>query len=105
MSSKLCLKLPAKCRLPVLSTCLGFRQEAAEDAAQEPLLSSFLYATILSHTSFKHALATVLANRLSNPTILATELYDIFLEVLESHTEIQQAALADVIAVRERVRS
>ena len=47
----------------------------------------------------------MLANRLSDATILATELYDVFHEVLTSNEEIGQAALADVIAVRERVRA
>ncbi|KAK9793483.1 hypothetical protein WJX73_000529 [Symbiochloris irregularis] len=78
------------------------RKEAADDASTEPLLSSFLYASILSHYSFKQALATVLANRLSDSTMLATELYEIFHDVLEEHPELQQAALADISAVRER---
>ena len=54
------------------------RKEAAKDAAQEPILSSFLYASVLSHDSFEMALAAILANRLSDPTMMATELIDIF---------------------------
>ena len=56
----------------------GCRKEAAKDAAQEPILSSFLYASVLSHDSFEMALAAILANRLSDPTMMATELIDIF---------------------------
>ncbi|KAK9823693.1 hypothetical protein WJX72_004670 [[Myrmecia] bisecta] len=80
----------------------AIRKEAAADAKIEPLLSSFLYASILSHDSFAHSLAFVLANRLSDPTMLATELFEVFLGVLEKHPEVEQAALADTIAVRER---
>ena len=79
------------------------RKEAAKDAAAEPLLSSFLYASILSHDSFNQCLAFVLANRLSDATMLATEYYEIFLNVLSENEEIGQAALDDVQAVRERV--
>lgn len=54
------------------------RKEAAKDAAQEPILSSFLYASVLSHETFEMALAAILANRLSDPAMMATELIDIF---------------------------
>ena len=54
------------------------RKEAAKDAAQEPILSSFLYASVLSHDTFEMALAAILANRLSDPAMMATELIDIF---------------------------
>jgi hypothetical protein len=49
------------------------RSEAQADAASEPLLSSFLYASILGHSSFELALAFVLANRLANTTMLPTQ--------------------------------
>ena len=52
------------------------RREAEADAAQEPLLSSFLYASILSHDSFPRSLAFVLSNRLSDATFLSTELFE-----------------------------
>ena len=51
---------------------LRLRKEAARDAQEEPLLSSFLYAALLSHDTFERSLAFVLANRLSDPTLLAT---------------------------------
>lgn len=79
------------------------RKEAARDAADEPMLSSFLYSSILAHSTFEYSLAFVLANRLSDATMLATELFDIFHNVLEKNQEVVQAAIADCIAVRERV--
>ncbi len=74
------------------------------DAATEPLLSSFLYASILSHDTFERSLAFVLANRLSDATLLSTELFEVFHHVLKSKRQVSEAALADIAAVRERVR-
>ena len=58
--------------------CLLCRSETRAEAAKEPLLSSFLYASILSHDTFARSLAFVLANRLSDATMLATELFELF---------------------------
>lgn len=80
------------------------RKEAARDAAKEPLLSSFMYASILSHDNFLECLAFVLANRMSTPTVLATEYFDAFLTTFAENDDIVQAALDDLQAVRERVR-
>lgn len=81
------------------------RREAERDAATEPLLSSFLYATILAHDSFERALAFVLSNRLANTVMLPTQLFETFYEVLISDADVRQGALADVEACRERVSS
>ena len=81
---------------------LPHSREAERDARDEPLLSSFLYASILSHATFARALAFVLANRLADATLLATELMAVFESVLATHPAVQAAALADVVAVRER---
>ena len=81
----------------------AYRKEAARDASREPLLSSFLYASILSHDNFLECLAFVLANRMSNPTTLATEYFDAFITTFSENDEIIQSALDDLQAVRERV--
>ncbi|KAL4423886.1 hypothetical protein ABPG75_001187 [Micractinium tetrahymenae] len=78
------------------------RREAEKDAAAEPLLSSFLYASILSHDNFERSLAFVLSNRLSDATFLSTELFEVFYSILRTRPEIAEAALADIRAVRER---
>ena len=62
------------------ASCCPCRKEATKDAAVEPVLSSFLYASILSHKTFGQSLAFILANRLSEPNMMATELIDIFHE-------------------------
>jgi serine O-acetyltransferase len=79
------------------------RREAQRDAAAEPLLSSFLYASILAHDTFERALAFVLSNRLANAVMLPTQLFEIFHEVLTSDPDVREGALADVEACRDRV--
>ncbi|KAG2489051.1 hypothetical protein HYH03_012487 [Edaphochlamys debaryana] len=80
----------------------AIRAEAQADAASEPLLSSFLYASILAHDSFELALAFVLANRLANSTMLPTQLFEIFHGVLMDDPDVRCAALSDMAACRER---
>ncbi|XP_021897640.1 serine acetyltransferase 4-like isoform X2 [Carica papaya] len=72
------------------------REEAKLEAEKEPILSSFLYASILSHDCLEQALGFVLANRLQNPTLLATQLVDIFYDVMMSDKAIQRSIRLDV---------
>lgn len=65
-------------------------------AEKEPILSSFLYASILAHDCLERALGFVLANRLQNPTLLATQLMDIFSDVIMHDRGIQQSIRRDV---------
>lgn len=65
-------------------------------ADKEPILSSFLYASILSHDCLEQALGFVLANRLQNPTLLATQLMDIFNDVIMRDRVIQRSIRRDV---------
>lgn len=81
---------------------LNIRREAERDAKDEPLLSSFLYASILSHDSFERSLAFILSNRLSNATLLPTELFELFYVAIDSSQTIKKAAQADLCALRER---
>lgn len=65
-------------------------------AENEPILSSFLYASILSHDCLEQALGFVLANRLHNPTLLATQLVDIFNNVIMSNEGIRRSIRIDI---------
>ncbi|KAI4327826.1 hypothetical protein L6164_020243 [Bauhinia variegata] len=78
------------------------REEAKLEAEREPILSSFLYASILSHDCLEQALAFVLANRLQNPTLLATQLTDIFCDVMLHDKGIQRSIRLDVQAFKDR---
>ena len=65
-------------------------------AEKEPILSSFLYASILSHDCLERALGFVLANRLQSPTLLATQLMDIFCDIITNDQGIQRSIRLDV---------
>lgn len=80
----------------------AMRAEARLEAEKEPLLSSYLYASILAHSCFERALGFVLANRLQNPTLLATQLMDVFDNVFLNDGDIQQSIRLDVQAVKDR---
>jgi serine O-acetyltransferase len=76
------------------------RAEAQIDADAEPLLSSFLYASVLSHSSFDRALAFVLANRLACPQLLAVQLVELCNDVLESEEQARWKLLLVACVIR-----
>lgn len=80
----------------------SIRAEAKSEAEKEPILSSFLYASVISHDCLERALGFVLANRLQNPTLLATQLMDIFDDVMMNDRGIQRSIRLDVQAFRDR---
>ncbi|XP_039115564.1 probable serine acetyltransferase 1 [Dioscorea cayenensis subsp. rotundata] len=78
------------------------KAEAHRDADSEPALASFLYATILAHTSLARSLSFHLANKLCSSTLLSTLLYDLFLQTFSSFPSLLSAAVADLLATRHR---
>ena len=98
VSLSLSLSLPLYLSLPPSLLHPPTRPLQAE---REPILSSFLYASILAHSCFERSLGFVLANRLNNVTLLATQLMDVFDDVLQQPA-IRAAIRADVQAVRDR---
>ncbi|XP_049382365.1 serine acetyltransferase 2-like [Solanum stenotomum] len=76
--------------------------EAKLEAEKEPILSSFLYASILTHDCLERALSFVLSNRLQNPTLLATQLMDIFSDVIMHNRCIQCSIRLDLQACKDR---
>ncbi|MEY3017240.1 MAG: hypothetical protein RL336_375 [Pseudomonadota bacterium] len=78
------------------------REETALEASREPILASFLHATILNHTSLESALSFHLANKLDSPTAPAMLLREVMEEAFENDPCIGQAIRADLQAVRDR---
>ena len=78
------------------------RHEAKVEAAREPLLVSFLYSTILNHPTLESALAFHLANRLSNPAMLSTQIMSLIREALDADPDFRRNLRADILAVRDR---
>ncbi|KAK7275320.1 hypothetical protein RIF29_16433 [Crotalaria pallida] len=78
------------------------KAEARRDAESEPALASYLYSTILSHSSLERSLSFHLGNKLCSSTLLSTLLYDLFLNAFTSDPSLRSAAVADLRAARER---
>ncbi|NNU17452.1 serine O-acetyltransferase [Parvularcula sp. ZS-1/3] len=78
------------------------RVEAATDAAQEPILASFLSATILNHRDFKSALSYRLAQKLSDSEMNAMQWREVATDAFEDSPGIVTAALADIQAYVDR---
>ncbi|WP_413664156.1 serine O-acetyltransferase [Microbulbifer sp. EKSA008] len=75
------------------------RIEVAQQVEREPILASFLHATILNHNSLEAALSFHLANKLDNavaPALLIREVID---EALQADPSIGHAARADLNAI------
>ena len=89
-----------------LKACGGvwaqLRVEAQEAAAAEPLLASFLHATILHHERIEQALSYHLAQKLGAADMSAMQLREVFDEAYASDPEIARRAERDMRAVRER---
>ena len=79
----------------------AIRAQAEQESKDEPLLSSFLYSTVLSHDSFEKALANVLANRICDSTLLPTQLFPTFLSSLRKGG-ISDAARLDIQVTKDR---
>lgn len=78
------------------------RVEAATAAASEPVLASFLHATILNHDSFKAALSYRLAQKLSDAEMNAMLWREVCADAYESEPQIVDAALHDLRAAFNR---
>ncbi|CAM8979101.1 unnamed protein product [Rhodiola kirilowii] len=81
---------------------LQIKAEARRDAESEPALASYLYSTILSHSSLERSLSFHLGNKLCSSTLLSTLLYDLFLNAFSTDASIRAATVADLRAARTR---
>ena len=78
------------------------REEAARHASDEPILASFLHATILNHSRLELALSFHLASQLDSPTASSLLLREVMLEAMDSDAAIREAVRADLQAVEDR---
>ncbi|MBU2885332.1 serine O-acetyltransferase [Gilvimarinus agarilyticus] len=78
------------------------RERAFEQASQEPMLASFLYATILNHHSLEDALSFHLANKLESQALPAISVREVIDHALAQDSDIGAAVRADIQAINER---
>lgn len=80
----------------------SIRSQTRKQAEQEPVLASFLYATILNHDTLEAALSFHLANKLDSPALPAMLVREVIEQALTADPSISQAVRADLLAVSER---
>jgi serine O-acetyltransferase len=83
-------------------TWKDLKEEARLVAEQEPVLTSYLHATVLKHTQLGDALAYHLAGKLACHSLDPILLREVMDEALEEKPDIVAAACADLRAVRYR---
>lgn len=83
-------------------TWAGIREQALEMAQSEPLLASFLHATVLNHENFEQSLSFHLAQKLGSMEVSAMLVRQAFDTAFEADPEIGAAIRADVVAVFDR---
>jgi serine O-acetyltransferase len=80
----------------------AIREELAAAAREEPMLASFLHATVLKHQSLEDALSFHLAGMLGCATIDAMAMRETIDEAFKADLAIGEAIRADLAAVRQR---
>jgi serine O-acetyltransferase len=78
------------------------RDEAQALCAAEPVLSSFVYATVLNHESLEDSVCHRLAQRLNHNDVDAGLLHQTFQEVLRREPALGEVFRADLAAVYDR---
>lgn len=77
-------------------------EETRNNAGIEPILASFLHATILNHDSLEAALSYHLANKLDSATASALQIREVIEEALCCDPAIGEAVRADIRAFADR---
>jgi serine O-acetyltransferase len=80
----------------------SIREETELAAKNEPILSSFLYSTVLNHRSLECALSFHLANKLDSYTAPAMMVREIIEEAFSSDPGIGKSVRCDLRAILER---
>jgi len=78
------------------------RSETKAHADKEPILASFLHATILNHESLELALSFHLANKLDSSTVSAMLVREVVQEALDNNCDIACAVRCDLLAMKTR---
>ncbi|MFT4767800.1 MAG: serine O-acetyltransferase [Glaciecola sp.] len=77
-------------------------EETQKHSQDEPILASYLHATILNHKRIERSLSFLLANLLDSPAASALLLREVMLETFEADPKILDAVRADLLAVLDR---
>jgi serine O-acetyltransferase len=78
------------------------QSEARREAEREPVLVSFLYASVLRHRNLEDAFGAILANKLQTPDMHAILVRDLINEAFTEDPSIGASIRADLLAARTR---
>jgi serine O-acetyltransferase len=78
------------------------RSEVLEEAGAEPILASFLHATVLKHDNLGDALSFHLADKLATPSLSPMLVRELMLEAFHEEPAIIAGICADLEAVHSR---
>ena len=78
------------------------REETRVQANAEPMLASYLHATILNHDHMERSLSFHLANQLDSPAASSLLLREVMLEAFDADPQILAAVREDLLAVLDR---
>src|SRR5215831_2226457 len=76
--------------------------EARREAEREPVLGSFLFASVLRHQKLEDALCVILANKLQTPDVSPILLCDLCNQAMTEDVSIRASIRADLLAARTR---
>src|SRR5262249_47895184 len=76
--------------------------EVRREADREPVLASFLFASVLAHQKLEDGLSVILANKLHTPELPAILLRDLIDEAFAEDASIRASIRADLLASRTR---
>ncbi len=80
----------------------SIREAALGHVQTEPMLASYLHATILNHDRFDDAVSFHLAGKLKSQTVSGMQFREIMETAMTSDPGISQSIQADILAVRDR---
>src|SRR6185295_5428035 len=78
------------------------RSEARRESDREPVLVSFLFASVLAHKKLEDGLSVILANKLHTPELPAILLRDLINDAFTEDVSIRASIRADLLAARTR---
>jgi len=88
--------------LPTDGIWRRLQEEVEQKALAEPILASYLHATILNHRCLEDALSFHLASKLAGPNLAAMSIREVIGEAFNISPSIQEAIRADLEAIASR---
>ena len=77
-------------------------REVVGMAESEPMLASYLHATVLTHRTIEDALSYLLASKLETPYLSAMSIREVISQAFRESAQIREAIRQDLSAVLER---